>query len=185
MISSKKGGKGKMERKEKMIVRKSNQLLINKQSYSLPEMKILLVMLSRINKMDKDFKTYSLFFNEFLDLRNREGRKYSLTTEYNQSKKIVQGLQKKLIEIEKPNGKMTSVQIIGKVDFYENYGYIDYTFDREVKHQLLNLQRDYTLYDISNLLPCKSKHSIIIYHLDYNCLFRHFFHHNIYYPFIN
>jgi plasmid replication initiation protein len=150
-----------MKNKETTVV-ESNTLLEARHSFNLVELKMLLMVLARIKKDDKDFIPYRIYTSEFRDLAVAKGNhayyKYLLKTS--------RTLRRKEIAIETEKGHLVT-GYFSDIELYKNDGYMDFYISPKMKPYLLDLvsKGNFTIYDIRNVINCKSTHSIRIYQL--------------------
>ncbi|KZR59330.1 replication initiation protein [Bacillus badius] len=141
------------------IVVKSNQLIEAKYKLSIREQKIILYLTSKIDVNDEEFKMYRLSIKNFCEMMGLKG-----SPKYTEIKDITDGLQKKLLKIKK-DGKTYSVAWLSLVVYNENEGSIDMRFDPFLKPFLLQLKKEFTQFELKNVLNLKSGNSIRLYEL--------------------
>lgn len=140
------------------VVIKSNIILEGRKSFTLLEMKLLLSVISKINRDDKDFERYRVHIQDFKNLLDKQG----LT--YNRIRNTAKTLKAKNIEFETDTGHHQT-SYFTDIFTYKNQGYMDCYISPFLKPYLLQLKREFTVYDIRNIINCKSVHSIRIYQL--------------------
>jgi plasmid replication initiation protein len=143
---------------EKHTVIKANALIEGRKSFSLLEMKLLLSVISQIKREDKDFERYRVHIQDFKNLLNKQG----LT--YNKIRNTAKTLKSKNIELETETGHHQT-SYFTDIFTYKQQGYMDCYISPFLKPYLLQLKREFTVYDIRNIINCKSVHSIRIYQL--------------------
>ena len=148
-----------MKKKETTIV-ESNTLLEARHSFNLVELKMLLMVIAKIKKEDKDFTPYRIYASEFRDLSAVKGHhayyKYLLKTS--------RALRRKEIVIQTEKGHLIT-GYFSDIELYKNDGYMDFYISPKMLPYLLQLKREFTVYDIRNVINCKSVHSIRLYQL--------------------
>lgn len=145
--------------KKSEIVVKSNQLIEAKYKLSTREQKIILYLTSQINMNDEELKLYRLSIKEFCEMMDLKG-----SPKYREIEEITDGLQKKLLKI-KHDKKMYSVAWLSLVIYNENQGTIDMRFDPFLKPFLLQLKKEFTKFELKNVMTLKSGNSIRLYEL--------------------
>lgn len=146
------------------IIKKSNQLVEGKYHFTIWETRVFTKMLTLINKNDADFKEYRIFLKDIVqdfDLKDRNA--------YTWIKNGTEGLAKKEIRIirQTPEGQkefMTHIAV-GVESFSNNGNYVDISFHPKMKPFLLQLQSQFLMYDVENILKLQSFYSIRIYEL--------------------
>ncbi len=145
---------------ERNVVTQHNRLINSRHSLSVSEQKLYLAMVAQIKKEDSDFATYRINIKDFVELTgtNHKG-------EYSRAKEITHNLLKKVVEIVLPNGDLLQTHFLGSAYYKNGAGYVEVSFHPKLKPFLLELQRNYTSYDIRNILPLKGKYAIRMYEL--------------------
>ena len=145
---------------EKHTVVKANALIEGRKTFSLLEMKLLLTVISQIKKEDKDFERYRVNIQEFQKATNVKGKAYE------RIRNTAKTLKGKNIELETEAGHHQT-SYFTDIFTYKNKGYIDCYISPFLKPYLLDLisKGNFTIYDIRNVINCKSVHSIRIYQL--------------------
>lgn len=144
---------------KKDYVRKSNILIDGQYRFNLNEQKILLTVLSRIKPMDKDFKAYSVPWEEIKRVTN--GR-------LNTVKKIrgvCESLKNKTV-ILSLEGKEVGFGFLSGWTIEEGKE-VEFRLDSGLKEMLLDLLENgnFTLYDLECVLSLSSVYSIRIYEM--------------------
>lgn len=146
-----------MENKE--IIVKSNHLIEAKYKLSMREQKIILYLISKIEKNDDDLKLYRISVKDFNEMMGLKG-----SPKYAEIREITTELLKKVLEVK--NGKtIYSFHWLSLVAYNEQEGTIDMRFDPILKPYLLDLKRDFTKLNLKHILLLKSGNSIRIYEL--------------------
>ena len=143
--------------KSEVAVTQSNILIESRYRLLLSETKLFLWMLKEVQPSDKDFKTYRIYMKDFID-----GTEAKNTAIYSRAKAITKRFLSKVLELEEGN---LQVHFMSMVRYYPREAYIDFRFDPALKPHLIQLQKQFTTYDVSNVINCKYSHSIRIYQL--------------------
>jgi plasmid replication initiation protein len=145
--------------KDKNLVVKANKLIEAKYNLSLAEQRVILAVISKIEKGDGDFMAYRFTVKEFADLLGlKTGNLYSRVRE------VVTGLLGKTIVIAESDGDL-HVNWLSAVKYYEGQGKVDLSFDPHLKPYLLSLQKNFTRYQLKNVIRLRSVYSVRIYEL--------------------
>jgi plasmid replication initiation protein len=155
--------KDKRERTVKLI-RKSNDLVEGRYRFDVWEMRVFTKMLTMIHRDDEDFKEYRVFLKDVVkDFQLDNKNSYKLL------KDGAIGLTKKEIRVVRntPEGEkeFTTNIAVGVDSFLRNGNYIDISFHPKMKPFLLQLQSQFLMYDIRNVLSIQSSFSVRIYEL--------------------
>jgi len=150
---------------EKNIVIKSNTLLEGNYQFTALEMKITLMVLAKIKQKDDEFHTYRLHLDDFQDMTQAANGKPGTKTHYNYLKRVCETLRSKNITIPKKTGGHIFTSWFTTIETYEGKGYVDFDISTKLKPYLLQLRKEFTLYDVRNVLNCRSAYSIKIYQL--------------------
>ncbi|MCP3764688.1 replication initiation protein [Domibacillus sp. A3M-37] len=146
-----------MENKE--IIVKSNHLIEAKYKLSMREQKIILYLISKIEKNDDDLKLYRISVKNFNEMMGLKG-----SPKYAEIREITTELLKKVLEV-KQGKTIYSFHWLSLVAYNEQEGTIDMRFDPILKPYLMDLKRDFTKLNLKHILLLKSGNSIRIYEL--------------------
>ncbi len=141
------------------MVTKSNILIEANYKLTITEQKIVLFLVSKIRKDDDDFQTYTLSIKQFYELLGYRGK-----PKYSDMKKITKNLIGKVVEI-KEEKKLKQMSWLSYVEYNENDGSVNLSFDPRLKPYLLQLKREFTSYKLKNVMELKSGYSIRIYEI--------------------
>lgn len=152
------------DKKVVKIIRKSNDLVEGKYNFNMWETRVFTKMLTLISKDDEDFKEYRIFLKDVVkDFELKDKNAYAWI------KKGAEGLAKKEIRVirQTPEGEkefLTHIAI-GVESFTKNGNYVDISFHPKMKPFLLQLQTQFLMYDVENIVHLQSFYSIRIYEL--------------------
>lgn len=141
------------------LIKKSNQLIEARYKFDVWETRIFLSVLSHIRREDEDFKTYRIWYRDVI-------KTFGLTSgqSYGFLRDAARSLMRKVFNVSnEENGfqRETEYHIIRSVNFLsegekgrgvEAQEFIDITFDPQMKPMLLQLQRNFTAYDLRNVV---------------------------------
>ncbi|WP_128526995.1 replication initiation protein [Halobacillus litoralis] len=141
-------------------VTKSNQLIEANYTSQLSEreQKIILYIVSKVQKDDEDFQTYTLSIGQFTNMMGLKRPKYE------ELKEITKRLLSKVIEIKREGGVLQT-QWLSTAEYNEWQGTIDFTFHPKMKPFLLYLKKEFTSYKLINIMRLSGRYSIRIYEL--------------------
>ena len=149
------------------LIRKANRLVEGKYRFDIWEMRVFTKMLMKIHRDDEDFKVYRIYLHEVIqdfDLQE-DGHSYKYL------KQGAERLGRREIRVlmDTPDGKMELFTHIatGVKSFVEEKSakYLDISFHPDMKPFLLQLQSQFLMYDVRNILKLQSSFSIRIYEL--------------------
>jgi plasmid replication initiation protein len=140
-------------------VTKSNVLIEANYKLTVTEQKVILYLVSQINKDDDDFKMYSLPIQHFYELLGYRG-----SPKYSEMREITKNLMRKILEI-KEGKKLKQMSWISYVEYDEHSGCVSLSFDPRLKPYLLQLKKEFTTYRLKNVMELKSSYSIRIYEI--------------------
>lgn len=126
---------------------------------SVQEQKIILYLVSKVKYEDEDFKEYETSMQEICDVLGiqRHGQNYA------DIKKKLLILRNKTVEI-KNNRRTDICGWIEQPSVYDN-GMITFMLHKSLKPYLLQLKKEFTSYELINVLPMDSTYSIRLYEL--------------------
>ncbi len=149
------------------LVRKANNLVEGKYRFDIWEMRVFTKMLTMILPSDEDFKEYRIYLKEVIDDFNLSADKQS----YKLLKEGAIKLMKKEIKIIRDTDegeKEFLTHIAVGLDSFTNRtqgSYVDISFHPKMKPFLLQLQTQFLMYDVRNVLQLQSSYSVRIYEL--------------------
>ena len=142
-------------------VRKRNDLITKSRfSLSLQEQKIVLFLISKIKPTDTDFQEYTFSIKDFCEacmLESTGGEQYE------QVKEAIKNIADQSLWVKMDDGRETLLRWIEKASI--EAGMIQIRLDNDLKPYLLQLQRNYTTYELIFTLGFKSKYTIRLYEL--------------------
>lgn len=145
------------------VVVKSNELIIKgKFSLSAQQQKIMMYIISQIEKEDTHFKEYEFNIKDFCTLLNIDkdnGRIYTLL------KQQIKDIADKSMWFKDEKGKDVLVRWIEKPYIDTNSGLIRIRLDSDMKPYLLQLKNNFTRYNLIYPLSFNSKYSIRLYEI--------------------
>jgi plasmid replication initiation protein len=153
------------------IIKKSNQLIEARYRFDTWETRMFLSLLSCIRKEDIDFQAYRIWYGDVIDIFNIKSHQ-----SYDLLRAGAKNLMRKTLHVNyKDNGftREKEYHIIRSTDYLKEgqtgYGiesqeYIDVTIEPEMKPLLLQLQKNFTAYDLSNVASLSAQ-SVRIYEL--------------------
>jgi plasmid replication initiation protein len=140
------------------IIKKSNQLIEARYKFDVWETRMFLSVLANIRKEDVDFNTYRIWYRDIIKIFGlKSNQSYALLREAAKSL-----MQKKFNITSSDNGfeRETAYHIIRSVNYLkegqkgdgvEQQEYIDITVEPEMKPLLLQLQQNFTAYNIQSV----------------------------------
>jgi plasmid replication initiation protein len=143
--------------KSETAITQSNILIESRYRLTLSETRLFLWMLKEVQPGDEDFRTYRIFIKDFID--NTDNKSQSI---YTQAKTTTKKFLSKVLELEDGN---LQIQFMSMIRYYPGKGYLDFRFDKALKPHLLRLRKQFTTYDIMNVINYKYSHSVRIYQI--------------------
>ena len=142
------------------IVTKSNYFIMNcNYDLSLEEQKLILTLASMVQPEDEEFKPYIFKISEFMKLLGVETQ-----TKYTEIPKITKELMKKILEIQEGN-TLLQVAWLSSARYEKGSGMVTLKFSPDLKPYMLQLKKNFTQYQLANILSMKSKYSPRIYEI--------------------
>ena len=145
--------------KETHVVSKSNQLVEARYKLSLREQRFILIMASMIEPKDKELQFYRVPSGDLIRALGWEKEHDA----YKRLRKLIRGLQKRLLQIKRPNGKVLETQWVGSAEYEP--GFVEFEFSAKLKPYLLQLREQFTRYKLKNIIQLQSIYSIRLYEL--------------------
>lgn len=127
---------------------------------TLLEQKVFLYLVSRIRPDDDDFQWYEFTIDELCKVFGFTG-----TGNYNRLKAALKSLSDKSFYMVDGFGAETLVRWLSKIKLFPRSGVIHVKLDEDLKPYLLGLKKNFTPYQLENVLVMRSTHCILIYEL--------------------
>jgi len=144
---------------KRSLVKKSNSLITARYDLPIIEQKLVLSVISMVNREDEDFKDYRFYIKDFFKVSDiNSGENYTYI------KNSFKSLLSKTLEIKKENGGWLLVNWLSSAES-DNKGFVDVCFDPKLKPYLLKLKECFTSYELKNILFLHSIYSVRIYEM--------------------
>ena len=142
------------------IVKKHNDIILNAR-YKMSEqgIKLATLLISMVRVDDEDFQEYIIMGKDFKELVNCNSKDTVSIME-----RIGVELISSKIRIKKDSSNFVTYFAVS-YEYALNSGYLKLTIHPELKPYFLKLQKNFTQYDISNILKLKSGYVIRLYEL--------------------
>ncbi len=142
-----------------VVIKKANQLIESRYRFDIWETRFFLSILSQIKRDDDDFQVYRVWYRDVIKAFNLKSNQ-----SYNLLREAAKSIMSKSFYVSyEKEGTAREVQyhILRKIDYMkdgqegsasENQEYIDVTIEQEMKPFFLQLQRNFTAYDLRNVV---------------------------------
>lgn len=145
------------------LVKKSNELIQKSRfDLSVVQQKVVLFIISKIKPWDDEFTLYEFSISDFCELcgiDNDNGGNYTAL------KKAIKEIADKSVWIRLEDGRETLVRWIEKPYIEPKSGVVRIKLDKDMMPYLLNLQKNYTQYELGWTIKFRSKYAIRLYEL--------------------
>lgn len=148
------------KKKNEALVVKSNQLIEAHYRLTASEQKIILTVVSMIQKDDKAFRDYVMSVNLYKEIMGVKGKSYH--TRLRQKSKAL--MKKPLVLIHK-NGDETILNWFSRIKYLKTEGKVVLNFHPDLKPYLLNFKNRFTKYQLHNATKLRSAYAIRLYEL--------------------
>lgn len=158
-----------LSKQRDMLVVKHNDL-IQKSRYNLTanQQKLIAYVISLIKPTDKVLQKYDINVADFCTLCGIDKNHF-----YSEFKEIVDDLDNKAIWV-KTETSVFKFRWFLKVEYIYKKGKVRVLLDDYIKQYLIDLQKNFTNYEIYNILALKSKYSIRLYEIFKSYEFQHY-----------
>lgn len=129
---------------------------------TMPELKILSYIFSKIRPTDKEFCQYTFSINDYCRVLGIETNNGKNITDV---KKNVKGLRDKSFWLTQEDGSEVLIGWLYKAEISRGSGKIKVTLDGDLQRYVCGLFKNYTQYSLLAVLPMKSGYSIRIFEL--------------------
>ena len=148
--------------RDRYVVKANELIQKSRFNLTLQQQKIVLYLISQIERNDKEFKLYSFSIQQFCKVC---GINYTSGKNYNDLKEAIKEIAQKVLWVMLPNGKEATIRWIEKAYIDRNTGTIEIRLDEDMKPYLLQLKDNFTQYELVWTLKFNSKYSIRLYEL--------------------
>ena len=161
VISSMDFPKKKSDEQNHEFIVLHNNLVEARYRLTLQEKRIVLWLASQVTMFDEDFKEHNLGVKEFAELTDTKGESL-----YSNLQSITRRLMQRIITI-RPIGENILIQVawLGSAKYNTDKGIISLSFHPHLKPFFLQLKRNFTKINITDLMGLQSAHSVRIYEL--------------------
>lgn len=139
---------------DRKLVRKSNYLIEASYKLSAIEQKIILTLVSMIKPDDREFKKYLLKISNIAQMIGLNTK-----NDYSYIKNTTKDLLGKVFTITTPRSELQT-HWFSSVEYFDNKGEVEITFDPKLKPFLLQLKERFTTYHLQEAVQLKSSFSI-------------------------
>lgn len=152
--------------RSKLIVTQANRLAEASYVMSVEEKRIVLLMVSRVRKNDRDFHTYRI---PVADIRDYLGLRTNKL--YDDIKRVADSLMGRVLHIPEENGGwlkvgwIASARYVPKGSRGAQAASLDLCFSPEMKPYLLELKSHFTNFTLQNVASLRSFYSIRLYEM--------------------
>lgn len=133
-----------------------NDLINARQTSTLREAKLLRIVISQVLQDATDFKNYKIKVKDLAKMLDLDP-----SSMYRDAKKICEGLHKRYISIERPDGTWEMFNWVSRS--YYDKSYIHISLSDDLKPFLLQLERDFTKIQVQEFVKFSSFYGLRIY----------------------
>lgn len=148
--------------RSKMIIKANDLIQKSRFDLSLLQQKVVLYLISQIKAYDEEFKLYEFSISDFCKvcgIDSSSGKNYSML------KSTIKEIADKSLWVTLDNGKETLLRWIEKPYINEQSGTVQIRLDKDMKPYLLQLQNNFTQYELFWTLQFKKKYTVRLYEL--------------------
>lgn len=143
-----------------MLVVKDNNLIQKaKSNLTSTQKKLISYVISLITPTDKEFQRYDISVSDFCYLCGIDRNHF-----YTEFKDIIDDLDNKAFWI-KTDTKIFKFRWFSEAEYIPKQGKIRVLLHSQVKPYLLELKKNFTMYELGNILELKSKYSMDLYEI--------------------
>ena len=140
---------------QETVIRRSNELIQARYKLTVEEQRLVLFLSSMIRPDDEDFKDYEIRVSDFVKMFGLEKQKAI----YKAVEEASRELAGKKIDLSNGKEKIYA-SWLSYVRYIEGSGVIQLRFDKSLKPYLLQLQGNFTKYQLNTVASFKSSYSI-------------------------
>lgn len=146
----------RLELKNDLVVKKSEQLIYGKYKLSATAQKLVTTVISLVQKEDEYNKEYCILAKDFLELSGTR------TNDREALKNACEEILSKPLKISTERGWLMA-NWCNDIEYIHEKGIITYKVSEKLKPYIIDLKDKYLRYDLKNILPLKSEYSIRVY----------------------
>lgn len=145
------------EERDRLVVKDND--LVRKARYNLTvnQQKIIAYVVSKIKPTDDEFTKYEISIQDFCAVCGIDKVYF-----YSEIKEIIDNLDNKAFWVETEE-KIFKFRWFSEVEIIKGSGKVNLLLNSNIKSYLLQLQKDFTKYELYNILALKGKYSIRLY----------------------
>lgn len=139
---------------------KGNELIQRaKSDLTVVELKLISYVVSLIKPTDNEFQKYEIKISDFCELTGTRSNNI-----YKEFKRLIDSLDDKAFWI-KTNDQYLKFRWFSESTYMINKGTIQVVLNSQIKKYLFDLKKNYTSYELYNVMAFKSKYSIRLYEI--------------------
>ena len=146
----------KLELKNELEVKKSEQLVYGKYKLSATAQKLVTTVVSLVQKEDEYNKEYCILAKDFIEMSGTK------TNDRDALKNACEEILSKPLKISTGRGWLMA-NWCNDIEYVHEKGIITYKVSEKLKPYIIDLKNNYLKYDLKNILPLKSEYSIRVY----------------------
>ena len=146
----------KLQLKNELVVKKSEQLVYGKYKLSATAQKLVTTVVSLVQKEDEYNKEYCILAKDFIELSGTK------TNDRDALKNACEEILSKPLKISTERGWLMA-NWCNDIEYVHEKGIITYKVSEKLKPYIIDLKNNYLKYDLKNILPLKSEYSIRVY----------------------
>ena len=146
----------KLELKNELVVKKSEQLVYGKYKLSATAQKLVTTVVRLVQKEDEYNKEYCILAKDFIELSGTK------TNDRDALKNACEEILSKPLKISTERGWLMA-NWCNDIEYVHEKGIITYKVSEKLKPYIIDLKNNYLKYDLKNILPLKSEYSIRVY----------------------
>jgi plasmid replication initiation protein len=150
------------EVRDYLIVKRNDLIQKSRHHMDLQEQKIIMYMISKIKPSEMDFTEQIFSIAEFCRII---GADYDSGGNYEHIKKTLGKLLSRFVWVTSEDGSERSLRWVDKVVMSKRSGIVKLKIDEDLKPYLLDLQENFTRYNLIYTLAMKSQYSTRLYEL--------------------
>lgn len=148
----------KRKKRSRNIVKQHNDLISGRYSLTAEQTKFYLSIVAQIEKDDDDFLEYEVSIADFVEFTKKTNKDV-----YARARKITLALRETSLEIPLANGEFVQTGLFNDAHYFPKEGKVLVSISKHLKPYLLELKKNFTTYDLRNVLPLRSKYSILLF----------------------
>ena len=144
--------------KELIVVQRNNFIKGNFSTLEIRDLKILKLLVSKVNSSNKEFESYYYITKDEVRAFNFNERNI-----HSYIKTSLRKLGSVFIVVKNDDKEEVEISLVGKIIYDKKNGIYKVPLSKDLKEYLLDIKKEFTKYNLCNLVHLKRKEEVKLY----------------------